>query len=87
MNRPGIIEVDSAVTLRELLFEVAGGLRGRRTLKGVLVAGPSGVVLSPESLDASLESLDALLPGTRGVIPIPDGGSVAEIVGTLPATP
>ncbi len=81
VNRPGIAEVEGGVTLRELLFEVAAGLRDRRTLQGVLVAGPSGVVLSPQSLDTSLESLDAFSTGSRGVIPICDGDSVAEVVG------
>jgi len=70
VNRPGIVEVESHVTLRELLFEVAAGLRDGRTLKGVLAAGPSGSMLPPESLDRSLE---ALATGTRGVIPIRDG--------------
>src|SRR5437867_1805704 len=70
VNRPGIVEVEGHVTLRELLFEVAAGLRDGRTLKGVLAAGPSGSMLPPESLDRSLE---ALATGTRGVIPIRDG--------------
>src|SRR5881397_811650 len=79
VNRPGIVEVESHVTLRELLFEVAAGLRDGRTLKGVAVAGPSATVLPLESLDASLKALDAFAAGTRGVIPIPDGDSVVEI--------
>src|SRR5712691_234369 len=73
VNRPGIVEVESHVTLRELLFEVAAGLRDGRTLKGVAVAGPSGIMLPPESLDTSLKALDVFAAGTRGIIPIPDG--------------
>ena len=87
VNRPGVVEIEREVTLRQLVFEVAAGLRDGRTLNGVLVAGPSGVVLSPESLDISLESVEALSAGTRGVIPIPDGDSVTQIVGALSATP
>src|SRR3989441_1701211 len=73
VNRPGIVEVEGHVTLRELLFEVAAGLRDGRSLKGIVVAGPSGIMLPLESLDASLKALDAFAAGTRGVIPIPDG--------------
>ncbi len=86
VNCPGIVEVPSGVTLRELVFDVAAGLRDRRSLKGVRVAGPSGVVLGPDSLDVSLESLDALSAGARGVIPIPEGDSAVEIEGALRAT-
>jgi NADH:ubiquinone oxidoreductase subunit F (NADH-binding)/NADH:ubiquinone oxidoreductase subunit E len=87
VNRPGIVEVDSRVTLRELLLGMAAGLRDQRPLKGVVVAGPSGLMLPPESLDACLGSLDVLAAGTRGVIPIPGGDSVAGVVGVAPATP
>src|SRR5438876_277081 len=86
VNCPGIVEVPSGVTLRELVFDVAAGLRARRSSKGVRVAGPSGVVLGPDSLDISLESLDALSAGARGVIPIPEGDSAVEIEGALRAT-
>ena len=72
VNRPGIVEVESHVTLRELLFEIAAGLRDGRSLKGVVV-GPSGTVLPPESLDACVKTLDVFAAGTRDVIPIPDG--------------
>ena len=87
VNCPGIVEVSPSVTLRELVFDVAAGLRDGGTLKGVRVAGPSGVVLGLDSLDAPLESLDALSVGARGVIPIRDGDSTAEIDGARRATP
>ena len=50
------------------------------------VAGPSGVVLGPDSLDVSLGSLDAFSAGVGGVIPIPEGDSAVEIEGALRAT-
>jgi NADH:ubiquinone oxidoreductase subunit F (NADH-binding) len=84
VNHPGIVEVESRVSLRELLFEVAAGLRDQRALYGVLVAGRSGVLRGPELLDSSLESLAALTAGSRGVIAIPDGDAVVEIVEALP---
>ena len=86
VNCPGIVEVPSGVTLRELVFDVAAGLRDRRSLKGVRVAGSSGVVLGPDSLDVSLGSLDAFSAGVGGVIPIPEGDSAVEIEGALRAT-
>jgi NADH:ubiquinone oxidoreductase subunit F (NADH-binding) len=66
------VEVDGTVTLRELLSDIAGGLRDRGPSKRALVVGASGVALSPESLDAPVQSLAAFSAGTGGVIAIPD---------------
>lgn len=71
VDRPGVVEVDDSVTFRELL-SVAGGLRDGRHCTRVLVVGPSGVLSSPESLDASGGSLAGFAAGTGGVIAIPD---------------
>ncbi|PYN20013.1 MAG: hypothetical protein DMD99_24245 [Candidatus Rokuibacteriota bacterium] len=73
VSRPGIVEVEAGTTLRQLLFEVADGLRDRRPCEGVLVAGPSDVLLSPGSFDATVESLDAFSAGAGGLIAIPAG--------------
>jgi NADH-quinone oxidoreductase subunit F len=72
VDRPGIVEVDKAVTLRELLSSIAGGPRDRGQFKRALVVGASGVPLSAEPLDAPVQSLAAFSGGTGGVIAIPD---------------
>ena len=41
VNCPGIVEVPSGVTLRNLVLDLAAGLRDGRSLKGVRVAGPA----------------------------------------------
>jgi len=72
VDRPGIVEVDGAVTLRELLSDIGGGLPEGSHSRRALVVGPSGVSPRPESLDAPLESLAAFSAGTGGVIAIAD---------------
>ena len=47
---PGIAEVPTGTPLREIL-DLAGGVAAGRTLKAVLVGGPSGGLLPPELLD------------------------------------
>lgn len=69
--RPGIVEVDGAVTLRELLSDIGGGLGDGGDFGRAVVVGPSGVPRA-ESLDAPLGSLAAFSAGTGGVIAIPD---------------
>src|SRR2546428_784254 len=77
VRRPGIVEVEAGTTLRQLLFEVADGLRDRRPCEDVLVAGPSDVLLSPGSFDATVESLEAYSAGAGGLIAIPAGEAPA----------
>lgn len=71
VDRPGLVEVDGVVTLRELLSGVAGGLRDRGRCERAVIVGPSGVSASAESLDVPVESLAAFSAGTGGVIALP----------------
>ncbi len=45
VQKPGAYEVPSGVTLRELIFEYAGGLRENQQFKAVALSGPSGGIL------------------------------------------
>ncbi|RME71334.1 MAG: NADH-quinone oxidoreductase subunit E [Chloroflexi bacterium] len=52
--RPGVYEVPFGVTLRHLIYDLAGGLRPGRALQGVLTGGAAGTFLKPEHLDTPL---------------------------------
>ena len=58
--RPGLYEVESGVTLRELLT-LAGGVTGE--LKAILLGGAAGGFLTPEDLDIRLTFEDARVGG------------------------
>ena len=49
VNNPGLIEVPMGITLREVVFDIGGGVQEGRKFKAVLVGGPSGGCL-PETL-------------------------------------
>ncbi len=83
VNRPGLVEVELGVTLRRLIEEIGGGLRGGQRLKAIVVGGPSGVVVPPAFLDTPMEPRGALSPGTGGVVAVPEGASIPEVVETL----
>jgi NADH:ubiquinone oxidoreductase subunit F (NADH-binding)/NADH:ubiquinone oxidoreductase subunit E len=53
VNRPGVYEVPFGQTVRELVFDTAGGMRGGQKLKAVAPSGPSGGFL-PAFLPAKL---------------------------------
>ncbi len=52
--RPGVYEVPFGVTLRHLIYDLAGGLREGRSLQGVLTGGAAGTFLQPAHLDVPL---------------------------------
>ncbi|NOZ00715.1 MAG: NADH-quinone oxidoreductase subunit F, partial [Deltaproteobacteria bacterium] len=49
VNNTGLIEVPMGITLREVIYDIGGGIQKGRPFKGVQTGGPSGGVL-PESL-------------------------------------
>jgi NADH-quinone oxidoreductase subunit F len=51
VKRPGVFEAPMKVTLRELIFEYAGGMREGHTLKAVIPGGSSVPILLPDQLD------------------------------------
>ena len=53
VERPGTYEVAFGATLRDLI-ELAGGVRGGRPIKAILLGGAAGVFVGPESLDLPL---------------------------------
>jgi NADH-quinone oxidoreductase subunit F len=56
VNRPGNYELPlGAVTMRELIDEYGQGVIGGRAVKGVLTAGVSAPILTPDKLDAKLD--------------------------------
>ncbi|MEE9383035.1 MAG: NADH-ubiquinone oxidoreductase-F iron-sulfur binding region domain-containing protein [Nannocystaceae bacterium] len=55
VRRPGMYEVEFGITLREIIFELAGGMAQGQVFKGVQVGGPLGGILPERLLDTPLE--------------------------------
>jgi formate dehydrogenase beta subunit len=68
VNRPGVYEVENGITVGELI-ELAGGIRGGRSLKAIAFSGPSGgftpAVLRREAWPRKMQKL--LLPSIQQV--------------------
>jgi NADH-quinone oxidoreductase subunit F len=72
LNNTGLVEVPMGITLRELIFEIGGGITRNRHFKAVQMGGPSGGCLSEKHLDLpvdydSLKGAGAIM-GSGGVI-------------------
>jgi NADH-quinone oxidoreductase subunit F len=62
VERPGVYEVEHGVTLGELL-SLAGGVRGGRELRAILLGGAAGSFVRPDELDLKLSFEDARAAG------------------------
>jgi NADH-quinone oxidoreductase subunit F len=87
VERPGLYEVSFGVTLRHLLFELAGGLQPGRKLQAVLVGGAAGAFASEKDLDVALsfEQLGAAgLPlGSGAVMVFDDSADMRDVLKRL----
>jgi NADH:ubiquinone oxidoreductase subunit F (NADH-binding)/NADH:ubiquinone oxidoreductase subunit E len=81
--RPGVVEVRSGVTLQALIETIGGGLTGGRAGLGAVVGGPSGSIVPAALFDVVMEPRGRVSPGTGGIVAVPEGASVVEIVKTL----
>ena len=55
VNRPGVYELPMGITLREIIYEHAGGIRNGNELKAVIPGGISTPVLKPDSIDCRMD--------------------------------
>ena len=86
VSRPGNFELPMSVTLRQLIFEHAGGLPGGRSLKAVIPGGSSSPVLTPAHLDVAtdFDSLTAVgSMGGSGAVVVMDDTTCMVRVGEI----
>ncbi len=55
INRSGLAEVPMGMTLREVIFDIGGGIKGGKRFKAVQTGGPSGGVLDEKCLDMPID--------------------------------
>jgi NADH:ubiquinone oxidoreductase subunit F (NADH-binding)/(2Fe-2S) ferredoxin/NAD-dependent dihydropyrimidine dehydrogenase PreA subunit len=72
VNNTGLVEVPMGITLREIIFDIGGGIPAGRAFKAVQTGGPSGGCI-PESLLDMLVDFDELakagsMMGSGGMI-------------------
>jgi len=82
VERPGVVEAPVSVTLRELIYEHCGGIRGGRTLKAVVPGGASAAILTPDEIDIQMDvegpKSKGSMIGSAGIIVMDDTVSIPE---------
>lgn len=83
VQRTGLVEVPMGITLRDLIDEIGGGVKGGRPLKAVQTGGPSGGCIPASMLDVSVdyETLTqyGAMMGSGGMIVMDDTSCMVEV--------
>jgi len=80
---PGLVEIPMGVSLRTLIFDICGGIPGRKRFKAVQIGGPSGGCLPESFLDTpidfdSLANAGAMM-GSGGMVVMDEDACMVNI--------
>lgn len=64
INNVGLIEVPMGITLREVIYEIGGGIKDGKKFKAVQTGGPSGGCLTEKHLDTPIDFDNLLAAGS-----------------------
>lgn len=83
IQNTGLVEVPMGTTLREVVFDIGGGIRDGGKFKGVQIGGPSGGCLTEKDLDLPLD-FDSLshagaMIGSGGLVVMDDSTCMVEV--------
>ncbi len=83
INNTGLIEVPMGTTLRKIIFDIGGGMRGDGEFKAVQIGGPSGACLTKEALDLpldfdTLKKIGAMI-GSGGLVVMDSNTCMVEV--------
>ncbi|GIM28555.1 NADH dehydrogenase [Clostridium polyendosporum] len=83
INNVGLVEVPMGISLREIIYEIGGGIKNNREFKAVQTGGPSGGCIPAMLLDLPIdyESLNAIgsMMGSGGMIVMDEDNCMVDI--------
>ncbi|HOT32580.1 MAG TPA: NAD(P)H-dependent oxidoreductase subunit E, partial [Petrotogaceae bacterium] len=83
INNVGLVEVPMGITLREILYEIGGGIRNNKQFKAVQTGGPSGGCIPAKYLDTPIDfdNLIALgsMMGSGGMIVMDEDTCMVDV--------
>ncbi|NLM00970.1 MAG: NADH-quinone oxidoreductase subunit NuoF [Treponema sp.] len=83
INNSGLVEVPMGTTLREIIYEIGGGIKNGKKFKGVQTGGPSGGIITEEHLDTPIDfgalvRLGSMM-GSGGMIVMDEDDCVVDV--------
>ena len=87
VNKPGFYELELGVTLREIIYEIAGGMKDGKELQAVLIGGAAGTFVDETVLDTpmgfdTLKEKGAVL-GSGAIMVLGDDKSLPEVTKSI----
>lgn len=83
VNNVGLVEVPMGITLREVIYDIGGGIKNNKKFKAVQTGGPSGGCITKENLDIPIdyESLNSIgsMMGSGGMIVMDEDNCMVDI--------
>lgn len=83
VNHSGLIEVPMGTTIREIVFDIGGGIPNGKKFKAIQTGGPSGGVIPEQFLDTpiSYETLQELgsIMGSGGMLVMDEDDSMVDV--------
>ena len=83
VNNTGLVEVPMGTKLREIVFDIGGGIRGGKKFKAIQTGGPSGGVIPEQLIDLPVD-FDALtevgsMMGSGGLIVMDENDCMVDV--------
>ncbi len=83
VNNIGLVEVPMGITIREIVFDIGGGIRGGKKFKAAQIGGPSGGCIPAEHLDlpVDFDSLTAAgaMMGSGGLVVVDEETCMVDL--------
>jgi len=83
VKNSGLVEVPMGTTLREIIYEIGGGIKNGKKFKGVQTGGPSGGILTEKSLDLPIDfetlTANGSMMGSGGMIVMDEDDCVVDV--------
>ena len=83
INHTGLVEIPMGTTLREIVFEIGGGIPGGKKFKAAQTGGPSGGCIPKEHLDVPIDYDNLLaigsMMGSGGLIVMDEDNCMVDV--------
>jgi NADH:ubiquinone oxidoreductase subunit F (NADH-binding)/(2Fe-2S) ferredoxin/Pyruvate/2-oxoacid:ferredoxin oxidoreductase delta subunit len=83
VNNTGLVEVPMGITLREIIYDIGGGIKSGRPFKAVQMGGPSGGCIPAEKLDTVIDYDSVVetgaIMGSGGMVVMDEGTCMVEV--------